>query len=148
MEAAQRPLHRHILVEAELSDRRIEVVIPERLRPVVEVQRDEVAHDGVAVEHLTIGERADFLQGDVDALGAHVVDDLRDLSLFDAADLGVELAEARMVRIEAQADNVELAIHEVGRELHAVQEIQPLLPGRVSGLLIARDVVVVCQREG
>ena len=43
---------------------------------------------------------------------------------------------------------MELAIHEVGRELHAVQEIQPLLPGGGSGLLIARDVVVVCQREG
>ena len=77
----------------------------------------------------------------------HVVDDLGDLSLFDAADLGVELAEARMVRIKAEADDVELAPHEVGRELHAVQEIQALLPGRSSGLPVARDVVVVRQRK-
>ena len=148
MDDRQCLLHRHILVEAEFPHGRIEVVIPERLRPVVEVQRDEVAHDGVAVEHLAIGERANFLQGNVDALGAHVVDDLRDFPLLDAADLGVELAEARMVRIKAEADDVELAPHEVGRELHAVQKIQALLPGRGSGLPVARDVIVIRQRKG
>ena len=140
-------LHRHILVEAELSDRRIEVVIPERLRPVVEVQRDEVAHDSVAVE-LAKRERLDLLERDVDALRAHVVDDLGDLPFLDAADPFVELLEAWMLRIKAEADDVELAVHEVGRELHAIDEVDSLLLGRSGGLLIARDVVVVRQREG
>lgn len=78
----------------------------------------------------------------------HVVNDLRDFPLLDAADLSVELAEARMVRIKAEADDVELAPHEVGRELHAVQKIQALLPGRGSGLPVARDVIVIRQRKG
>ena len=53
-----------------------------------------------------------------------------------------------MLRIKAEADDVELAVHEVGRELHAIDEVDSLLLGRSGGLLIARDVVVVRQREG
>ena len=137
----------HVLVEAELAHGRVEVVVPERLRPVVEVQRDKVAHNSVAVE-LAERERLDLLERDVDALRAHVVDDLRDFPFLDAADPFVKLLEGGVLRIEAEADDVELAAHEVGCELHAINEVEPLLLGRSSGLLVARDVVVVRQCEG
>ena len=110
------------------------------------MQRDEVAHDGVAVE-LAEREWLDLLERDVDALRAHVVDDLRDFPFLDAADPFVKLLEGGVLRIEAEADDVELAPHEVGRELHAIDEVEPLLLGRSGGLLVARDVVVVRQCE-